>query len=173
MQTYAVKNRILFLLAVAVTGAAAGSATTSTGYGDLVPLTPLGRLIGFVVMALSIALVAIPGGIFTAGFIEEMRRQEMERNAVKRPGTGASAEGAAAPPGPQTRRQTQTKASGLITPAQTAPIRPIQPTAPTAANRCAKIQWGMPPQQTKRGAHLSRNDDCAGLQRRIPAIQPT
>lgn len=70
---------------------------TSTGYGDLVPLTPLGRLIGFVVMALSIALVAIPGGIFTAGFIEEMRRQEMERNAVKRPGTGASAEGAAAP----------------------------------------------------------------------------
>lgn len=70
---------------------------TSTGYGDLVPLTPLGRLIGFAVMVLSIALVAIPGGIFTAGFIDEMRRQEPERHATERPNAGKSAAGTAAP----------------------------------------------------------------------------
>lgn len=46
---------------------------TSTGYGDLVPVTPLGRLVGFVTMALSVAVVAIPAGIFSAGFVAEFR----------------------------------------------------------------------------------------------------
>lgn len=46
---------------------------TSTGYGDLVPITPLGRFIGFVTMALSIGVVAIPAGIFSAGFVAEFR----------------------------------------------------------------------------------------------------
>lgn len=48
---------------------------TTTGYGDLVPITTLGRFIGFIVMVLSIAVVAIPGGIFSAGFVEEFRAQ--------------------------------------------------------------------------------------------------
>ena len=52
---------------------------TTTGYGDLVPITPLGRLIGFFVMVLSIAIVAIPAGIFSAGFVEEFRAQRDER----------------------------------------------------------------------------------------------
>lgn len=46
---------------------------TSTGYGDLVPITPLGRLIGFITMALSIGVVAIPAGIFSAGFVAEFK----------------------------------------------------------------------------------------------------
>lgn len=46
---------------------------TSTGFGDLVPITPIGRFIGSIVMLLSIALVAIPGGIFSAGFVTEFR----------------------------------------------------------------------------------------------------
>ncbi len=46
---------------------------SSTGYGDLAPITPLGRLIGWILMVLSIAVVAIPGGIFSAGFVEEFR----------------------------------------------------------------------------------------------------
>lgn len=46
---------------------------TSTGYGDLVPITPLGRFIGFITMALSIGVVAIPAGIFSAGFIDEFK----------------------------------------------------------------------------------------------------
>lgn len=47
---------------------------TSTGYGDLVPITPAGRLVGFATMALSVAVVAIPAGIFSAGFVAEFRR---------------------------------------------------------------------------------------------------
>lgn len=49
---------------------------TSTGYGDIVPITPMGRLIGFVTMVLSIGVVAIPAGIFSAGFVEEFRSQQ-------------------------------------------------------------------------------------------------
>lgn len=51
---------------------------TTTGYGDLVPHTAAGRLIGFATMALSIGLVAIPAGIFTAGYIDEMHDAESD-----------------------------------------------------------------------------------------------
>lgn len=44
---------------------------TGTGYGDLVPITPLGRIAGSIIMILSVGLVAIPGGIFAAGFVAE------------------------------------------------------------------------------------------------------
>lgn len=49
---------------------------TSTGYGDLVPVTAAGRLVGFLTMVLSIAVVAIPAGIFSAGFVAEFRAQD-------------------------------------------------------------------------------------------------
>ena len=51
---------------------------SSTGYGDLTPITPLGRIIGWVLMVLSIAVVAIPGGIFSAGFVEEFRNPDKD-----------------------------------------------------------------------------------------------
>lgn len=56
---------------------------TSTGYGDLVPITPLGRFIGFCTMMLSIGVVAIPAGIFSAGFVEEFRTQDTERRRLR------------------------------------------------------------------------------------------
>lgn len=49
---------------------------TSTGYGDLVPVTAAGRFVGFWTMVLSIGVVAIPGGIFSAGFVAEFRAQD-------------------------------------------------------------------------------------------------
>ncbi len=54
---------------------------TSTGYGDLVPLTGMGRFIGFCTMLLSIAVVAIPAGIFSAGFVSEFRAQDARSRA--------------------------------------------------------------------------------------------
>lgn len=53
---------------------------TTTGYGDIVPVTPLGRFIGFMTMVLSIGVVAIPAGIFSAGFVEEFRAQRHQKN---------------------------------------------------------------------------------------------
>ncbi|WP_255467404.1 ion transporter [Raoultibacter phocaeensis] len=49
---------------------------TSTGYGDLVPVTGMGRFIGFCTMVLSIAVVAIPAGIFSAGFVSQFREDD-------------------------------------------------------------------------------------------------
>lgn len=49
---------------------------TSTGYGDLAPITPFGRLVGAATMLLSIAVVAIPAGIFSAGFVAEFRNAD-------------------------------------------------------------------------------------------------
>lgn len=51
---------------------------TSTGYGDLVPVTGAGRFIGFCTMVLSIAVVAIPAGIFSAGFVAQFRDDDAE-----------------------------------------------------------------------------------------------
>lgn len=52
---------------------------TATGYGDLVPITPWGRIVGSAIMFLSVALVAIPGGIFSAGFVAEFQNASLRR----------------------------------------------------------------------------------------------
>lgn len=77
---------------------------TSTGYGDLVPVTAAGRFIGFATMVLSIGVVAIPAGIFSAGFVAEFRAQdakaardaEMTQDAEAMCGTAAMREAEAA-----------------------------------------------------------------------------
>ncbi len=52
---------------------------TGTGYGDIVPITPLGRICGSVIMLLGLALVAIPGGIFSAGFVAEYQNANLRK----------------------------------------------------------------------------------------------
>jgi len=49
---------------------------TTTGYGDVVPITPLGRLLGGVVEVCGILLFALWAGILATEFGYEMRRQE-------------------------------------------------------------------------------------------------
>ena len=52
---------------------------TGTGYGDLVPITPAGRMVGSVIMLMAVALVAIPGGIFSAGFVAEFQNANLRK----------------------------------------------------------------------------------------------
>ena len=49
---------------------------TTVGYGDVIPVTPLGRLIGGVVMVIGIGMFAIPIGIIASGFSSEIHRRE-------------------------------------------------------------------------------------------------
>ncbi|WP_417144387.1 ion transporter [Raoultibacter massiliensis] len=65
---------------------------TSTGYGDLVPVTALGRFIGFCTMVLSIAVVAIPAGIFSAGFVAQFKEEDAESAKQANAAGGASAD---------------------------------------------------------------------------------
>ncbi len=52
---------------------------TTTGYGDVVPLTAAGRILGGVVMMSGILVFALWAGILATGYAEEMRRREFLR----------------------------------------------------------------------------------------------
>ena len=45
----------------------------ATGYGDIVPVTVLGKMLAIIITLLGLCLVAIPTGIITAGFMEAAR----------------------------------------------------------------------------------------------------
>lgn len=64
---------------------------TTTGYGDLVPLTETGKLMASIIMLTGIAFFALPAGIITAGFIEEFRINRV-RKTHKCPHCGESIE---------------------------------------------------------------------------------
>jgi voltage-gated potassium channel len=48
----------------------------SVGYGDMYPITPVGRLFAGVTMLLGIAMFAVPAGILATGFASEIRRRD-------------------------------------------------------------------------------------------------
>lgn len=53
-----------------------GMATlTTVGYGDVVPVSPMGKMLGVVIMMLGIGTFALPAGILASGFAEERKRQ--------------------------------------------------------------------------------------------------
>lgn len=52
---------------------------TTTGYGDVVPLTPAGRIIGSLLMISGIAVLALMTGVLATGFAQEERRREYLR----------------------------------------------------------------------------------------------
>jgi voltage-gated potassium channel len=49
---------------------------TTVGYGDVVPITVLGRTIGGLVMILGLAMFALPVGIIASGFAAEIHRRD-------------------------------------------------------------------------------------------------
>lgn len=50
----------------------ATTALTTVGYGDIYPLTNLGKVISMLSSFFGIAMVALPSGVITAGFIKEI-----------------------------------------------------------------------------------------------------
>lgn len=51
---------------------------TTVGYGDVTPVTPLGRLFGGIVAMLGIGLFGLPASILASGFIEERLEKDSE-----------------------------------------------------------------------------------------------
>jgi len=49
---------------------------TTVGYGDVVPVTPLGKLLGGVVMLLGVGMIALPVAIIATGFSQESGRHQ-------------------------------------------------------------------------------------------------
>ncbi len=46
---------------------------TTVGYGDVTPVTNIGRLISMVSSLFGVAIIALPSGVITAAYIEELR----------------------------------------------------------------------------------------------------
>lgn len=49
---------------------------TTVGYGDIYPITTLGKFLGAIISLLGVGLFALPAGILSAGFIEEIRKSK-------------------------------------------------------------------------------------------------
>jgi voltage-gated potassium channel len=47
---------------------------TTVGYGDMFPITPLGKLLGVVIAVLGIGMFALPAGILSSGFVEAIEK---------------------------------------------------------------------------------------------------
>jgi voltage-gated potassium channel len=52
---------------------------TTVGYGDIFPVTSLGKVLGGVIALLGIGLFALPAGILASGFSEELQRTREQR----------------------------------------------------------------------------------------------
>ncbi len=48
---------------------------TTIGYGDMIPITALGRFLGGCVALLGFGLFALPAGIIASGFAEELQKR--------------------------------------------------------------------------------------------------
>ena len=51
---------------------------TSVGYGDIVPVTAMGKVITMLSSVLGIAIIALPSGVITAGYLAEITKLEDE-----------------------------------------------------------------------------------------------
>jgi voltage-gated potassium channel len=53
---------------------------TTVGYGDIYPVTSIGRCVTIFSTFVGIAIVAIPAAIITAGYIVEIEKQQSDKN---------------------------------------------------------------------------------------------
>lgn len=52
---------------------------TTVGYGDVYPVTPLGRIFASVIALAGIGVVALPAGVFASAFSDELREREIRK----------------------------------------------------------------------------------------------
>lgn len=56
---------------------------TTVGYGDIYPITPLGKILGSVIAVLGLGVVALPTGLIGAAFIEKIeKKREAEKEKL-------------------------------------------------------------------------------------------
>ncbi len=51
---------------------------TTVGYGDVYPVTPIGRFLGAIVAIMGVGMFALPAGILASGFAREMGKRRAE-----------------------------------------------------------------------------------------------
>ena len=56
---------------------------TTVGYGDLCPVTNVGRIVSMLSSLFGVAIIALPSGVITASYLEELRAYRMQRQENK------------------------------------------------------------------------------------------
>lgn len=59
------------------------STLLTVGYGDIYPITPIGRLMGIIIAFLGVTIIAIPTGIISAGFVEQYSKFQSFDNGTE------------------------------------------------------------------------------------------
>ena len=52
---------------------------TTVGYGDVYPVTALGRIFAAIISLAGIGVVALPAGVFASAFSDELREREIKK----------------------------------------------------------------------------------------------
>ncbi len=55
---------------------------TTVGYGDIYPITPLGKILSGFIAFLGIGIFALPTGILASGFAEEIQKRRKQSEIV-------------------------------------------------------------------------------------------
>ena len=56
---------------------------TTVGYGDLTPVTDIGRFVSMLSSLFGVAVIALPSGVITASYLEELRNQKKQQGDAK------------------------------------------------------------------------------------------
>ena len=56
---------------------------TTVGYGDMIPVTDIGRFISMVSSLFGVAIIALPSGVITASYLDELRKGREEEEPQK------------------------------------------------------------------------------------------
>ena len=54
---------------------------TTVGYGDIYPISDTGRVISIISSMVGIAIIALPSGVITAGYLDELKERRKENNS--------------------------------------------------------------------------------------------
>jgi voltage-gated potassium channel len=66
---------------------------TTVGYGDMVPITPLGKILSGIFALAGVGLLALPAGILSSGFFEVLYNKNREKDHKKCPHCGKDIHG--------------------------------------------------------------------------------
>ena len=68
------------------------NAMTTVGYGDMHPITPLGKVLGGLMAILGVSIFALPTGILASGFAQQIRSTKPNSHFIECPHCGESVE---------------------------------------------------------------------------------
>lgn len=58
---------------------------TTVGYGDLCPITDIGRVVSMLSSLFGVAIIALPSGVITASYLEQLRENRKSRKSDRQP----------------------------------------------------------------------------------------